>query len=125
MQFKVYKEHVAGVGLQGVVEELLQLLRHGSPDARDAALDFSQTLKLMATRHQLLANPVARHLWMSLLGPSESLWAREVRRHTLYLSRTGVGSLPSAIEVRALLACNGLDPEPVRVQKAVDRHNRM
>ena len=125
MRFRAFSEQAAGIGIQSVVEEIRCLIRNGSPDAQYAGLDFTRALKQMAAKHQLIASPLPRHVWMPFFGASESLWAREVRRHSLYLSRIDASSARGDIEVRALLACNGVDPEPARVQKAADRHKKM
>lgn len=124
MYFRAYAEQVAGLGLQSVVQEVLQLIRHTHPDAQYAGLDFSRALKLMASKHQLIATPLPRQVWASHFGATESLWAREVRKHSLYVSRIAP-STAGTVEVRALLACNGVDPEHVRVKNAADRHKRM
>lgn len=125
MRFRLYKAQAASGSTQGVVEEVRQLVRHSDADANYAGLDFYEALKRMAHQRLLLASPVSRQALGSLFGATESLWAREVRHHSLYLSRIAFPPGQGTVEVRALLACNGSNPESIRVQTAARRHKLM
>jgi len=126
MLFRVFTQQVVPGSWKGVVDEVLDLVQNGSPDAKLAGLDFSRALKTMANSQILMAQPVPTQVWVNLFSPSWSLWSRHVRKHSLYLSYyNNQGITQKSTEIRALLACNGLNPESVRVKEASDRHSKM
>jgi hypothetical protein len=125
MIFKVYKEPGSTGRGKSLVKEVLGLVHDKNDDSQFAGLDFARALKSMASSGLLLAAPLPRSLWVNKFRPSESLWARETRRHSLYVSRISPLTSVNGLEVRALFACNGILPEPDRVLEAASRHKQM
>ena len=110
---------------ESLIEEIRHLLRSKVADEWNAGLDFFEALKWMRTKRQLRASPLPRASYASLLAPNESMWERSLFHHTLYLTRVPHALPPGAVEVRAVLVCNGGEPEPARISKAAQRHHKM
>lgn len=126
MRFVPYSGLGAGGGSLGLMTELLDLIKNGSDDAQYAGLYFLEAIKLMMKRNEVMAREVEpRIIWMHLFQPTVSLRARYARKYSLYLTRIADPGPPQDIEVRLLLACNGIDPERIRAQQAAERHHSM
>lgn len=124
MQLRLFTD-TAATPSSVLVEEVKLLIRSKSSDEWSAGVDFFHALKQMRARQQLMAKPLPPASYAGLVGPKESLWERKAYQHSLYLSRVPPSPTLRDVEVRALMACNGVNPEPVRIAIAADRHRRM
>lgn len=117
-------------GAPVLMSELRQLVRSKDSDQRKAGVDFVYALKTMRAQQRLLATrQVSSSLCAQhrlLLQPSRtSVWVRETSQHSLYLTHIPPTSNSSQTVVRALIACNGAEPEHDRVRRAAERHSQM
>lgn len=125
MIIRFYREPIPSGGWKGVVDEVLALVNTPDSDSQFAGLDFACALQKLVVERTIPASPLPRGVWVSQLGLGESMWARKTRNHALYLSRINVASIRGGPELRALLAANGVIPEPARLQEAVARHQKL
>lgn len=109
--------------------ELRAMVRSQDSDRRRAAVDFVYALKTMRAQSRMLASMVPTTTYVHcrpLLQPARTtVWVRESHQHSLYLTHIPAASFGTSPEVRAVLACNGAEPEPDRLLRASERHSQM
>lgn len=103
-----------------VIDEAICLSESYDWDEQEAGVAFLQAMLMLSTDEKVIGNAVPRHLFSPFLKRGEAMFAWTKANHSLYL--TYIKKTP---EIRALMACNGVDPEGVRARKAASRHNAM
>lgn len=113
-----------------LISELRQFVLSKDSDQRLAAVDFIYALKTMRAEQRLLATKQVEDALCSqyrllLQPPRTSVWVRETKKYSLYLTLIPPKSLGGEAVVQALIACNGVEPEPDRIRRVAERHSQM
>ncbi len=119
MTFRCFEKMFEGK-YTSVIEEAANLSRSLDWDEQKAGVAFLTALMDLSADEQVIGKAVPRHLFSPFLRKGEAMFFWTRANHILYLTY-----IKGAFELRALMACNEVDPEDVRARKAASRHNAM
>lgn len=119
MAFCCFKQMFQG-RYTSVIDEAICLSESCDADEVRAGVAFLNAILIMSIHEKVFGKTVPPHLFSPLLQRGEAMFVWTQANHSLYT--TYIRRKP---EIRALMACNGVDPENVRAIKAALRHNAM